>query len=114
MDGCQLRFTDIRADNLELFPANLFVLALPNGRAGEYVAAIEHHHGKAVIIDLSADYRFDKTWVYGQPERFKATIAGAKRIANPGSTPGFAGTGTSGGGWFQVRSFRHLWIQRSR
>jgi len=84
MDGCPLRFTDIGPANLEHFPADLFVLALPNGAAGEYVAAIESHHANAVIIDLSADFRFDKSWVYGQPERFKAAIIGAKRIANPG------------------------------
>jgi N-acetyl-gamma-glutamyl-phosphate reductase common form len=84
MDGCPLRFSDIGPANLERFPADLFVLALPNGAAGEYVAAIESHHANAVIIDLSADFRFDTSWVYGQPERFKPAIAGAKRIANPG------------------------------
>ncbi|MSQ99393.1 MAG: N-acetyl-gamma-glutamyl-phosphate reductase [Xanthomonadales bacterium] len=84
MDGCPLHFTDIQPGNLEQFPADLYVLALPNGGAGAYVEAIERHHGKAVIIDLSADFRFDSSWVYGQPERFEAVIAGAKRIANPG------------------------------
>jgi N-acetyl-gamma-glutamyl-phosphate reductase len=39
---------------------------------------------KLTVIDLSADFRLDPTWVYGlvdwQPERMR----GAKRIANPG------------------------------
>ncbi len=84
MDDCTMRFTDIRPGNLADFPADLFVLALPNGGAGQYVEAIERHHAKAVIIDLSADHRFDGAWVYGQPERFRSSIVGAKRIANPG------------------------------
>lgn len=39
---------------------------------------------RLTVIDLSADFRLDPTWVYGlvdwQPER----MAGARRIANPG------------------------------
>ena len=39
---------------------------------------------RLLVIDLSADFRLDPTWVYGlvdwQPERMK----GARRIANPG------------------------------
>lgn len=58
-----------------------YVLALPNGASKEYVDAIDPN---AVIVDLSADHRFDDTWVYGQPERNRARIVGAKRIANPG------------------------------
>ena len=37
-----------------------------------------------MVVDLSADYRFEDAWVYGQPERFRERIAGARRIANPG------------------------------
>jgi N-acetyl-gamma-glutamyl-phosphate reductase len=84
MADCGLRFSDIRAENLPDFPADLYVLALANGRAEEYVAAIDAVFPAAVIIDLSADYRFDPGWVYGQPERFSAQIQGAMRIANPG------------------------------
>lgn len=58
-----------------------YVLALPNGAAAEYVRAIGDD---AVIVDLSADHRFDDAWVYGQPERHRARIVSAKRIANPG------------------------------
>ena len=84
MDGCALRFSDIGPADVGSFPADLFILALPNGEAREYAREISLHHASAVIIDLSADFRFDSSWIYGQPERFSATIAGAKRIANPG------------------------------
>ena len=84
MTGCNLLFSDIRPDTLGRFPADLYVLALPNGQAGDYVAAIESISPEAVIIDLSADYRFDATWVYGQPERYQSRLPGARRIANPG------------------------------
>ena len=33
---------------------------------------------------VRADYRFNASWVYGQPERFADRIRGARRIANPG------------------------------
>ncbi len=84
MDDCNLIFADIRPENLAQFPADLYVLALPNGQAADYVAAVDACRPEAVIIDLSADYRFDAAWVYGQPERFAPQIAGARRIANPG------------------------------
>ncbi len=84
MDECRLLFDDIRPQNLAQFPADLYVLALPNGHAAEYVAAVDAISPEAVIIDLSADYRFDASWVYGQPERFAARLDGARRIANPG------------------------------
>src|SRR4029079_11209466 len=37
-----------------------------------------------VIVDVSADHRFDDAWVYGLPEINRARIRGARRIANPG------------------------------
>jgi N-acetyl-gamma-glutamyl-phosphate reductase common form len=61
-----------------------YVLALPNGAAAPYVDAIARVRPDAVIVDLSADHRFDDGWVYGQPERLRARIVGATRIANPG------------------------------
>lgn len=79
-----LRFSGILPDTLQDYPADLYVLALPNGFAAAYAEAIENSAPRAVVIDLSADYRFDEGWVYGQPERFADRIAGANRIANPG------------------------------
>jgi N-acetyl-gamma-glutamyl-phosphate reductase common form len=61
-----------------------YVLALPNGQAAEYAAAIRAERADAVIVDLSADHRFDASWRYGQPERRRAELVGARRIANPG------------------------------
>jgi N-acetyl-gamma-glutamyl-phosphate reductase len=84
MQGCKLKFASITSQNLCEFPADVYFLALPNGLAAEYVAAIEQHNSEAVIIDISADYRFDPAWVYGQPERLNKRLRGAKRIANPG------------------------------
>ncbi len=84
MEGSDLRFSDIQPDNLRSFPADFYVLALANGQAGDYVAAIDRHFPDAVVIDLSADYRFDTSWNYGQPERFTEELRGAKRISNPG------------------------------
>jgi N-acetyl-gamma-glutamyl-phosphate reductase len=84
LEGCAMRFSDIRPDNLHQFPADLYVLALPNLHAADYVAAATKCRPQGVIIDLSADYRFDDHWVYGQPEQNAQHIAGARRIANPG------------------------------
>ncbi len=84
MDGTKLAFADIRPDNLADYPADLYILALPNGHAASYVSAITAVNPDAVVIDLSADYRFDPDWAYGQPERFAEEIARSKRIANPG------------------------------
>lgn len=61
---------------------DVVVLALPNGKAGPYVQSLAS--GASVIVDLSADHRFDESWVYGLPEHFRDRIRGAKRIANPG------------------------------
>ncbi|HEU4535731.1 MAG TPA: N-acetyl-gamma-glutamyl-phosphate reductase, partial [Polyangiaceae bacterium] len=61
-----------------------YVLALPNGQAAEYAAAIGAARPDAVVVDLSADHRFDAAWRYGQPERRRRELAGARRVANPG------------------------------
>jgi N-acetyl-gamma-glutamyl-phosphate reductase/acetylglutamate kinase len=59
---------------------------LPNGVCKPFVDAIEETGNKdSVIVDLSADYRFDSRWTYGLPELVdRAKIAKATRIANPG------------------------------
>ncbi|GEQ71913.1 hypothetical protein JCM33374_g5599 [Metschnikowia sp. JCM 33374] len=67
---------------------DVWVMALPNGVCKPFVDTIESVEGsQSKIIDLSADYRFDTTgqWVYGLPELVdRKTIAGAKKISNPG------------------------------
>jgi N-acetyl-gamma-glutamyl-phosphate reductase/acetylglutamate kinase len=63
-----------------------WVMGLPNGVCKPFVDAInEAGKSEAVIIDLSADYRFDSGWAYGLPELVdRRKIAGSQRIANPG------------------------------
>jgi N-acetyl-gamma-glutamyl-phosphate reductase/acetylglutamate kinase len=64
-----------------------WVMALPNGVCKPFVDAIDQGKGpqNSVIVDLSADYRFDNKWTYGLPELVnRSDIAKATRIANPG------------------------------
>ncbi|MFQ5522573.1 MAG: N-acetyl-gamma-glutamyl-phosphate reductase [Acidimicrobiia bacterium] len=56
-------------------------LALPDGVGGPYTEALDPG---TVVVDISADHRFDDDWVYGLPELNRDKIAGARRIANPG------------------------------
>ncbi len=71
--------TEVAAERLDAY-----VLALPNGASKPYVEAITNSRPDAIIVDLSADHRFDDTWVYGQPERKRAALKGARHISNPG------------------------------
>ncbi|KAK5991123.1 N-acetyl-gamma-glutamyl-phosphate reductase [Cladobotryum mycophilum] len=66
-----------------------WVMALPNGVCKPFVDAINDaskgKEQKSVIVDLSADYRFDDGWTYGLPELTKRSeIYKATRISNPG------------------------------
>ncbi|OCB90728.1 bifunctional acetylglutamate kinase/N-acetyl-gamma-glutamyl-phosphate reductase [Sanghuangporus baumii] len=64
-----------------------WVLALPNGAAKVFVDAIDagKTEDKSVIVDLSADYRFEEGWTYGLPELYgRDKIRVSKRISNPG------------------------------
>ncbi|CAF9942948.1 MAG: Protein arg-6, mitochondrial [Alectoria fallacina] len=64
---------------------DVWVMALPNGVAKPWIDSIQEANGDSLIIDLSADYRFDPKWTYGLPELVdRSTIARAKRISNPG------------------------------
>ncbi|KAI1263773.1 Aspartate/glutamate/uridylate kinase [Xylariaceae sp. FL1019] len=70
---------------------DVWVMALPNGVCKPYVDAISvakksaPREDSSLIIDLSADYRFDNTWAYGLPELVKrSTIAQSTQISNPG------------------------------
>lgn len=56
------------------------ILALPDGVGAPWAEAVSEN---TVIVDISADHRFDD-WVYGLPELNREKIAGARRIANPG------------------------------
>lgn len=60
------------------------VLALPNGKAAPFVAAVEGAAPQTILLDLSADYRFDDGWYYGLPELTRERYSGQRRISNPG------------------------------
>lgn len=63
-----------------------WILALPNAVCQPFVEALGN--SKSLIVDLSADYRFDedqKTWKYGLCElQPRSQLATATRISNPG------------------------------
>ncbi|KAL1893418.1 Protein arg-6, mitochondrial [Ceratocystis pirilliformis] len=71
-----------------------WVMALPNGVCKPFVEAIDAATAevssskpdhRSLIVDLSADYRFNNTWAYGLPELTpRRKIYTATRISNPG------------------------------
>ncbi len=63
---------------------DVLLLALPNGMAAAYVAALDAAGSTALIVDVSADYRFDDEWFYGLPELQRANYRGQRKISNPG------------------------------
>ncbi len=80
----ELRYENLDADAVAAKGADAVILALPNGKAEPYVAALDAAKPDTVIVDLSADYRFDNGWYYGLPELTRDAYAGQKRISNPG------------------------------
>src|SRR5690606_13003655 len=80
----ELRFESLGADAVAAKGADAVILALPNGKAAPFVAALDAARPDTVIVDLSADYRFDEGWYYGLPELTRARGAGQSRISNPG------------------------------
>lgn len=60
------------------------VLALPNGLAAPWVEAFERIRPETLLLDLSADYRFDAGWYYGLPELTRGDYVAQRRISNPG------------------------------
>jgi N-acetyl-gamma-glutamyl-phosphate reductase len=79
-----LRYADVAPEDLAQVAADALVLALPNGMATPFVAAVDGGAPDTVIVDLSADYRFDSSWYYGLPELTRDKYRGERRISNPG------------------------------
>ena len=79
-----LRYENLGHEQVAGKGADAVILALPNGKAGEIVSALEAHAPATVVVDLSADYRFDESWYYGLPELTRGGYTGQKRISNPG------------------------------
>lgn len=80
----ELRYETLSHDQVGGKGADAVILALPNGKAAELVAAIDAQAPDTVVVDLSADFRFDEHWYYGLPELTRGKYAGQKRIGNPG------------------------------
>lgn len=99
------RFEEILVptDDSHAGKCNVYFLCLPHGTSME--AAKKLFDGKALIIDLSADFRFEDVKIYenayithtakelipqstfGLPEVYREKIKGAKLIGNPGCYP---------------------------
>jgi N-acetyl-gamma-glutamyl-phosphate reductase len=80
----QMRYVAPSNEELPGLGADAVVLAMPNGKAAAAVAAFDAAGADPVIVDLSADYRFDDAWYYGLPELTRCTYEGQRRISNPG------------------------------
>ena len=80
----ELRYEAIAHDQVAARGADVVVLALPNGKSAEIVAGIDAAAPQTLVVDLSADHRFDPAWYYGLPEITRGRYAGQKRISNPG------------------------------
>ena len=64
--------------------ADVVILARPNNACKAFVEAIEEARPDTLIIDLSADHRFDPDWYYGLPELTRDQWRGERRVSNPG------------------------------
>lgn len=89
-DKRQITYENLSPEDVQRMAGNgdvdCWVMALPNGICKPFVDAVDRGSRQGnVIVDLSADYRFDSNWTYGLPELVsRSTIARATRIANPG------------------------------
>jgi N-acetyl-gamma-glutamyl-phosphate reductase/acetylglutamate kinase len=79
------------ADAKDRKDIDCWVLALPNGICKPFVDSLISDHTPKVILDLSADYRFDSNWHYGLPELYNgrqklSSLKGSSHIliSNPG------------------------------
>lgn len=80
--GTELLFESLEPAQLGALDLDAIILALPNGISQSY---LPHIAEQTVVVDLSADGRFDPGWTYGLPEIYgRDRVRIAKRIANPG------------------------------
>ena len=80
----ELRYESLDAGAVAAKRADAVVLALPNEKAQPYVGAVNGAKSDSVIVDLSADYRFDDSWYYGLPELYRGNYRGQRHVSNPG------------------------------
>ncbi len=79
-----LRYENLTHEAVGARGMDAVILALPNGKSEEIVAALQANAPDTVIVDLSADHRFSEDWYYGLPELSRGSYAGQKLISNPG------------------------------
>ncbi|KAI0696637.1 hypothetical protein BC835DRAFT_1519514 [Cytidiella melzeri] len=90
-----LKYSNLSVEDVERMEkdgeVDAWVMALPNGVCKPFVDAIDkgasakEDGARSVIVDLSADYRFEEGWTYGLPELYgRDAIRKSKRISNPG------------------------------
>jgi N-acetyl-gamma-glutamyl-phosphate reductase len=79
-----LRYENLGAEAVAVRRVDAVILALPNGKSADYVKLIADNAPATVIVDLSADHRFDDAWYYGLPELARRRYRHETRIANPG------------------------------
>jgi len=79
-----LRYASADHEALAALDLDAVVLALPNGKAAAIVDVFDKAGRKPVLLDLSADYRFDPGWYYGLPELTRERYTGQRHISNPG------------------------------
>jgi N-acetyl-gamma-glutamyl-phosphate reductase len=80
----QLRYENLDAAAVADRRTDAVVLALPNDKAAPFVDAVDSGYPQSIIVDLSADRRFDEAWYYGLPELTRARYTGQRRVSNPG------------------------------
>lgn len=63
-----------------------WIMALPNNICKPWIEKLAHAKSSSVVIDLSADHRFNNRWQYGLPEfgTCRSRLQSAKLVANPG------------------------------
>jgi N-acetyl-gamma-glutamyl-phosphate reductase len=84
-----LVFEALTPEDVAARDVDAVVLALSNNASGPWLAALYARAsatGKKapVVVDLSADHRFNEAWAYGLPELFRASLKKARCISNPG------------------------------
>ena len=86
----ELRYRSLAHEALGGLGLDAWILALPNGKSEACIASLidadadVQGAGGPVVVDLSADHRFDDAWYYGLPELTRQAHAGQRHIANPG------------------------------
>ena len=80
----ELRYETLDEEQTARKGADAVILALPNGKSGPFVQALDAHTSQTIIVDLSADHRFEDNWYYGLPELTRQHYQGERCISNPG------------------------------